>query len=268
MPSVSIRGTNVHYRQAGAGGAGPAVVLVHAFPLHSGMWDPQFGTLAGRYALVAPDLTGFGASDAPDDPAAYSMDGYADELAGLLDELGLDRVVLGGVSMGGYVAFAFLRRHRARVGALVLADTRPGPDTPEVAERRTKQQRQVAEEGTGPVIEAQLGVLLSDHTRRERPDVVDQTRRLMAANPPAGFVGALEAMKRRPDSTAELAAIEVPTLVVVGEEDPVTPLDVAEDMTGRIPDARLVVVPRAGHLSSLEAPEAFNDAVGAFLADL
>ncbi|MDP9070887.1 MAG: alpha/beta hydrolase [Actinomycetota bacterium] len=265
MPRVSLDGTALHYLEAGA--ADPPVVLLHAFPLHAGMWEPQLEALAGRFRVVAPDLKGFGASDAPDDAAAYSMEAYADELAALLDQLQLDRVVLGGLSLGGYVAFAFLRRHRPRVAALVLADTRPGPDTPEVRERRTNQQRQVAEEGTSGVIEALLDGLLSEHTRQEQPAVVERARRLMD-NPAAGFTGALEAMKRRSDATSELAAIEVPTLVVVGEDDAVSPPSVAEDMCRRIPECRLVVLPRAGHLSSLEAPDAFNEAVGAFVAHL
>ena len=267
MPNVTIEGTMLHYREVGEAG-GPPVVLLHAFPLHSGMWQPQFEALAGRRRLIAPDLKGFGGSDAPDDPGQYSMEGYADELAGLLDHLGVERVVLGGLSLGGYVAFAFVRRHRARVAALVLADTRAEADTPEVRDRRDKQLRQLAEEGTDPVIEAQLAALLSDHTRQHRPDVVEQARGLMAANPAAGFVGALEAMKRRPDVSDELAAIDVPTLVVVGEDDKVSPVEVAESMASRIPQARLVVVPDAGHLSSLEAPEAFNEALADFLDEV
>jgi 3-oxoadipate enol-lactonase len=265
MPSVTIDGTSIHYHEAGSGD--PPVVLLHAFPLHAGMWEPQLAALGGRARVVAPDLKGFGASDAPDDPALYSMDAYADEVAGLLDHLDLPRVVLGGLSMGGYVAFAFLRRHRERVAALVLADTRPEADAPEVLERRTNQQRQVAEEGTAGVIETLLGSLLSEHTRRQQPAVVELARHLMD-NPPGGFIGALAAMKRRIDASEELAAIDVPTLVLVGEEDPVSPPEVAEAMSARIPGSRVVTLPRAGHLSNLEATEAVNRAVLDFLAGL
>ncbi len=243
------------------------MVLLHAFPLHSGMWEPQLHVLSPRWQVVAPDLKGFGGSDAPEDPSAYSMEDYADEVAALLDELGLGPVVLVGLSMGGYVAFAFLRRHRHRLAALVLADTRPEADAPEVLERRTNQQRQVADEGTTGVIEALVAGLLSEHTRTEKPAVVEQVRGLMD-NPPAGFVGALAAMKRRTDATAELDAIDVPTLVVVGEEDGVSPPSVAEAMCQRIPRCRLATLPRAGHLSNLDAPEAFNEVLLSFLADL
>lgn len=255
----------MHYLDQGTGD--PAIVLLHAFPLRAAMWEPQMVALAAGARVVAPDLAGFGGSDAPEDPAAYSVDGWADDVAGLLEHLGLDRVVLGGISMGGYVAFAFLRRHRERLAGLVLADTRPGPDTPEVLERRTAQQRQVREVGTAEVIETMLEGLLSEHTRERRPEVVSASRRLMD-NPPAGFIGALEAMKRRPDSTAELATIDVPSLVIAGEADRPSPPDVAREMAAAIPGSALAILPRAGHLSNLEAPEEFNRALEALMGRL
>jgi 3-oxoadipate enol-lactonase len=174
-------------------------------------------------------------------------------------------VVLGGLSMGGYVSFAFLRQYRERVAGLILADTRPGADTPQVYERRTDQQDQVARIGTAALIETLIEGLLCDETRAQRSELVERVRGLMA-NPAAGYIGALEAMKHRPDSTAELAAISVPTLVLVGEEDGPSPPDVVRDMQERIPGAQLAVLPRAGHLSNLEAAEEFNAAVAAFLS--
>ncbi len=263
MPTAVVDGVRTHWLEAGRGE--PAVVLLHAFPLHAGMWEPQLEGLSDRYRVVAPDLLGFGASDAPDDPNAYSVDRWADAVAGLLDHLGLDRVVLGGLSMGGYVAFAFWRRHRHRLAGLVLADTRPGFDTAEVADRRSAQARQVADEGTTTLIETLLGGLLGDHTRAHRPMVVDAARRLMD-NPPAGFIGALEAMKRRADSTPDLASIDVPTLVVVGDDDAASPPEVARHMADAIPQATLAVIPGAGHLSSFEEPEAFTREVAALVA--
>lgn len=255
----------MNYVDVGAGG--PAVLLLHAFPFHSGMWEPQVEALADRHRLVVPDLKGFGASDAPDDVSAYSMASYADEVAGLLATLELEQVAVVGLSMGGYVAFSLLTRHRPLVSALVLADTRADPDSHQVLERRTNQQRTVREEGTGPVIEALLDTLLADHTKQHRPEVVDRARRLMD-NPPAGFVGALEAMKSRPDASSQLDSIDVPTLVVVGEEDKPSPPEVAETMHERIRGSRLAVLPDAGHLTNLEVPGPFNQAVGEFLAEL
>ncbi len=262
MPTASVDGVRTHWLEAGSGE--PVVVLLHAFPLHAGMWQPQLEGLSGGCRLVAPDLLGFGGSDAPDDPAAYSVERWADGVAALLDHLGLDRVVLAGLSMGGYVAFAFLRRHRGRLAGLVLADTRPGPDTTEVASRRSAQAAQVAAEGTARLIDTLLEGLLGEHTRAERPEVVEAARALMD-NPASGFIGALDAMKRRPDSTSDLASIDVPTLVVVGEEDGASPPEVARKMAEAIPGATLAVIPGAGHLSSLEVPEAFNREVAALV---
>ena len=268
MPTATLHGTTVHYLDQGSGQ--PAVVLLHAFPLCARMWQPQIDALASRVRVVAPDLMGFGGSDAPDDPSAYSVDGWADDVARLLDHLGLHRVVVGGQSMGAYVAFAFLRRHRSRLAGLVLADTRPTADSPEVAERRARQQEQIStggEAGKAEVVDGLLQTLLCADTHEHRPDVVETARRLMD-NPPAGFVGALEAMKRRPDSVADLATVDVPTLVLVGDQDVPSPPDVAETMQQGIPGSELVVVPDAGHLSGLEAPDAFNAALMDFVARL
>lgn len=265
VPFAEVDGARVHYLDAGAGE--PALLLLHAFPLHSGMWAPQIEHLSGNRRVIAPDLLGFGGSDAPESMYRYTMLGYADLVAGLLDHLGLARVVLGGLSMGGYVAFAFLRQHAERVAALILADTRAAADTSAVFERRTDQQDQVARIGTTALIEVLLAGLLSDHTKAHRLDLVEQVRRLMA-NPPAGFIGGLEAMKHRPDATEELAGISVPTLVIVGADDALSPPEVARDMQERIAGSELAVLPRAGHLSNVEAAEEFNAAVAGFLSTL
>lgn len=265
MPSATVAGTTLHYVDVGAGG--PPVLLLHAFPFHSGMWEAQVEALADRYRVVVPDLKGFGASDAPDDVSAYSMASYADEVAGLLATLELEQVAVVGLSMGGYVAFSLLSRHRPLVSALVLADTRADPDSDQVLERRTNQQRTVRDEGTAPVIDALLTTLLAEHTHEHRPEVVDRARLLMD-NPPAGFVGALEAMKSRPDASPQLDSIDVPTLVVVGEEDKPSPPEVAESMHERIRGSRLAVLPDAGHLTNLEVPGPFNQALRGFLDEL
>ena len=265
MPFAEVDGLRLHYTTAGAGD--PPLVLLHAFPLHSGMWAPQVGALSSQTRVVAPDLPGFGRSDAPESLSRYTMPAFADLVAGLLDRLGLDRVVLGGLSMGGYVAFAFLRAHADRLAGLVLADTRAAADTTEVYERRSDQQDQVARIGTAALVETLLDGLLTEGTRAENAELVARVRDLMA-NSPAGYIGALEAMKHRPDAVAELASITVPTLIVVGDQDGPAPPDVALDMHGRITGSQLVVLPGAGHLSNLEATEVFNAAVSEFLARL
>lgn len=265
MPQVDVAGITLNYEDTG--GTGTPILLIHAFPLDSRMWQGQIKSLGGRFRLIAPDLKGFGASDAPSDAGSYSMDSYADELKGLLDHLGLQEAVVVGLSLGGYVVFALLRRHPQVIKALVLADTRAEADAPEGIEKRTAQQKQVESDGTAGLIEALPNALLSDATRSKKPDVVRRARELMD-NPPQGFIGALEAMKNRPDSTETLSRIEVPTLVMVGENDTLTPPDAARKIHDRVKGSSLVVLPEAGHLSNLEAPDAFNGALAGFLNDL
>lgn len=265
MPEALVSGRRVHYLDEGEGE--PALVLLHAFPLHAGMWAPQIQGLAQGTRVVAPDLLGFGATDAPEDPTAYSVEVWADQVAGLLDHLGLGRVVLGGLSMGGYAAFAFVRRHRARLAGLVLADTRPGADTAEVAQRRQDQTRQVSERGTGELRESMLPGLLGEHTRRHHPEVVASVRAL-SDNSAAGVIGGLAAMRRRPDATPDLAGIDAPTLVMVGAQDTLSPPEVVRAMHEAIPGSTLAVLPGAGHLANLEAPQAFNAAVAGLLAEV
>ncbi len=265
MPSVTVDSRRIEYLDTG--GAGTPVLLVHAFPLRAQMWEPQLESLGDRWRFIAPDLMGFGASDAPDDASGYSVDSFAGDLKAVLDELGIDRVVLAGLSLGGYVAFAFLRKYRPAVSALVLADTRAEADAPEAIEKRTNQQGIVREQGPGALTEGLVGALLGEPTREKKPDVVATVRSLME-NPAAGYAGALEAMKGRPDSTPDLTSIDVPTLIVVGENDALTPPELSRKMHEHIGGSRLVVIPEAGHLSNLEAPEAFNGALAEFLSGL
>ena len=224
--------------------------------------------LSGEWRVIAPDLPGFGQSEPPADAGEPSLDALADSVAGLLEHLGISRVVLGGLSMGGYTAFVFARRHRPLVRALVLADTRAGADTDEVKERRTSQQAQVRERGTAELVETMLGTLLTEETHAERPDIVEQARRIMLEVSPDAVVAGLEAMKRRADASEELAGLDVPVLVVVGEQDASAPVEVAEEMVEQLPNGRLAVIPAAAHLSNLEQPEAFTAEVKAFLDGL
>jgi pimeloyl-ACP methyl ester carboxylesterase len=262
MPQVTVDGTKISYTDTG--GSGTPVLLLHAFPFNSQMWEPQIESLGERFRFIAPDLGGFGASDAPDDASSYSVDNFADQAKGVLDELGLSSVVLAGLSMGGYIAFAFLRKYRDAVSGLVLADTKAEADPPEGKEKRSTQQELVRNESTAGLIDTLSGALLSETTREKKPDVVEKVKGLMK-NPDAGFIGALEAMKNRPDSTDELTKIDVPTLIIVGENDGVTPPEQSRKMHEHIGGSRLVVIPEAGHISNIEAPEAFNGALGEFL---
>jgi 3-oxoadipate enol-lactonase len=241
------------------------VVFLHAFPLNRTMWDPQVGALVGECRCIAIDLRALGESGAG---GPYTMDQYADDVAAVLDTLQIARAVVVGLSLGGYVAFALWRRHRDRVRALVLADTRATADTPEAAQRRRELIEVAKTQGPTAVANLQIAGLVGKTTRDKRPDIYDATHRMIAQAPSEGVVGALEAMLARPDSTATCATIDVPTLIVVGEEDVLTPLKEARALQAIIPGSGLEVLRQAGHLSNTERPAAFNTVVSEFLATL
>ena len=265
MADFTSDGSKIHYTDTGGDGA--PVLLLHAFPLNAGMWQPQIDSLGDKYRMIALDFRGFGGSEAKGGQSSFTVENLADDAKALLDELGIDQVVLAGLSMGGYVALAFMRKYSDRVKALVLADSKAEADAQAALEKRTSQQQMVASEGTAGLIKALPGALLGATTQDKKPDVVAEAAALMD-NSPAGFIGALEAMKTRPDSTEILSSFKVPTLVIVGEEDGVTPPDLSRKMHEHIGGSQLVVIPEAGHLSSLESPEVFNGALADFLDSL
>jgi 3-oxoadipate enol-lactonase len=244
-------------------GAGPALLLLHAFPLGLAMWDPQADALADSHQVVRFDARGFGGS--PPGDGLLTMERLADDAAGILDGLGLPSAAVCGVSMGGYAAFALVRRHPERVRALVLADTRAGADSPEARATRAAQAEKVRREGSRAIADAVLPKLLGATSHRERPELVARVRQLIEANPPRGVTDALAGLAARADSTPTLREIRVPTLVVVGEEDAITPVAEAEALHRGIAGSRLAVIPRAGHLSSLENPDEFNGQLRAWL---
>jgi pimeloyl-ACP methyl ester carboxylesterase len=247
-------------------GRGPAVVLLHAFPLSRAMWRRQVDALQHAHRLIVPDLRGFG--DSSGFPGTPSVDQLADDVAMVLDEVGVDRAVVGGLSMGGYVSLAFARRHPRRLRGLILANTRAEPDDEAARANRDRLIAQAAA-GTGSsVIEGMLPRLLSPATLAERPAVAEEVRLIGAAQVSAGIVGALRALRDRPDARPSLAAIAVPTLVLVGRDDALTPVAASEVLASSIPGARLVILVGAGHLSNLEQPAAFNTAVRSFLDGL
>ena len=257
-----INGIRLHYVQAGQG---IPLLFVHGFPLDHTLWQPQLESLSDIAQVIAPDLRGFGQSDAPE--GVYTMEAQADDLAALLDILHIERAVVCGLSMGGYIALAFWRRYASRVLGLLLVDTRAGADAPAARQARLDTAERVKQEGTAFVVEDMLPRLLAEVTRQSRPDVVEFARAMMLRQSPAGVVGALLGMAERPDSTPMLPTISVPTLAVFGAEDVITPAETeGRSLAAAIPGAKLVVTPNAGHLSNLEQPEAFNATVHEFLA--
>jgi len=251
------------YRELGEGPGDP-VVLLHAFPLNGRMFEPQMEALSEGRRVVAPDYPGFGRS--PRTPAQPDVRYYAEAVRRLLDRLGIERVVLGGVSMGGYVAFGCLRLFPERVSGLILSNTRPEPDSEEMRENRKNMARRVAEEGVEVLIELQMERLLARDTLENDEAVVEKVRAMIFESSPNGVVAALGAMRDRPDSTPLLESIEVPTLVIGGEEDGISSPEVMGAMAEKIPNSRHVTLARAGHLSNLETPEGFNAALKEFLA--
>jgi len=244
---------------------GPTLVLLHAFPLDREMWRPQLGALAGAARVLAVDLPGFGHSPAGTTP--FAIESAADAVADLLDAVGgAGRVVVAGLSMGGYVAMAFARRHPDRLAGLVLADTRSEADDEAAKQGRAKMIALANEKGAAAVAEQMLPKLLSEATLANRPEVVETVRKLAARQTADGVANGLAALRDRPDATAGLDNVAVPTLILVGEHDAVTPPVLASAMGARIWGSLVVTIPGAGHLSNLENPEAFNAALLDFLA--
>ena len=263
MPEYRTSGGPVAHVERGEG---DPIVLLHAFPLNSRMWAPQAEALADLGRVITPDYPGFGRSPRP--PAQPDVRYYAEQVGELLDKLELDRVVLGGLSMGGYVAFACLRLFPERIRALLLANTRPEPDDEDARESRREIARRVAEEGVEILPKLQMERLLAPSTLKNNEDVVEFVRGMILESSPDGAVAALGAMRERPDSTDLLGEINVPTLVIGGAEDALSTPEVMGGMADKIPGSRHVTLPETGHLSNLEAPEGFNTALREFLEEL
>jgi 3-oxoadipate enol-lactonase len=255
------------YLEAVPGHGAPSrgtLLLIHAFPLSARMFAPQLAPLADfGWRVIAPHLRRFDGADS--DPAARSVDDYAADLQELLDALHVEQAVIGGVSLGGYVAFALLRRAPRRFRALLLADTKSEADTPDAAEGRKKMLQLVREKGAAGVADDMMPKLLGRTTRAGRPDLVERVRTMVLSNPTDAIADAIGALMTRPDSTPLLAAIQCPTLIIVGEEDVVTPRPLAEGMHRAIAGSELVGIAEAGHLANLEQPDSFNAALAGFL---
>ncbi len=244
-------------------GQGSPVVLLHAFPVNRGLWAPQRESLASRYRVITPDFRGHGESSVPDENS--TMERLAEDVRGLLDALGLERVVLGGLSLGGYVAFAFYRQYADRVAALILADTRASADTEEGKRGRADMATLAEQQGSAAIAERMLPKLLGVTTQATQPQVLRAVGQMILQASPAGIARALRGMAARPESFDLLPQIQCPALVLVGEEDVLTPPSDSEAMAKALPNATLVRIPQAGHLSSLEQPAIFNSAVRDFL---
>ncbi len=258
-----LNGVEIAYDDTGDG---LPVVLIHGFPLDRTMWAEQTPALAGAARLVVPDLRGFGESEAPAGPC--KMETYAEDIRALLDHVHVDRAVIAGISMGGYVAFAFARLFPKRLRALILCDTKAAADSPEARAGRAEMAELARAKGAVAVAEKMLLKMLAPETPKLRPDLAEAAAAMMGRAPVHGIVGALHAIAHRADSTPILSEIACPVLFVVGEHDAITPPDEAAGVVARLRNARLVVVRDAGHLSPLENPSAVNSAMAEFLGEV
>ncbi|NUO65704.1 MAG: alpha/beta fold hydrolase [Gemmatimonadaceae bacterium] len=246
-------------------GEGFPVILLHGFPHDHTLWAAQMTGLEGHCRVIAPDLRGFGESVAT---PPYTIDRYADDVIALMDRLGIERAVIGGLSMGGYIAFSMWRRHRARFRGLMLIDTRAGADGDEAKQRRAQQIEVVRRDGVATLAPRLVESSVSARTRERHPEVVERLLAMMSRQPAEGVAGALQAMTRRADSTPTLKTIDVPTLIVVGAEDVATPVEDARKMHEAIAGSTLEIIEGAGHLSNLERPAAVNHVMSEFIARL
>jgi len=251
MPTFRSGDAQLSYEVAGSG---PDVVLLHPFPLNRQFWDGVTPQLSTRYRVILPDLRGHGDSELGEGPV--TMQKLADDLSRLCREERISKAFFVGVSIGGYLLFEFWRRYREQVVALVLANTRPGAETSESKASRLQLADRVLREGTGRFVEEMLAKLLSQTTRTNRPDIVDAARKMMQSMSADDIAGVQRGMAERPDSVATLATINVPTLLIAGEEDSI-PLSEFELVRGRISGSRLQVISQVGHYAALEKPAEF-----------
>ena len=266
MNRISVRGIELAYVDRGAG---TSLLLVHGFPLDHSMWNAQIDTLADRAGcrVIAPDLRGFGQSEAGG--GVVTMEDMADDLAALLDELGIgEPVVLCGLSMGGYVAFQFALKHAQRLAGLILCDTRAMADTPQIAASRRTTAKEVLEEGSANLVVAMMPKLFAEFSASDNPQMVESLRRVMLENNAQGTAAAALGMAQRPDVTASLCKIDCPTLVIVGSQDAISTAAEMRSIADGIPAAEFVEIPDCGHMSPMERPDEVNAAIARFIAGL
>jgi len=260
MPFANLNNIQIAYDDQGSGSA---VVLIHGFPFNRSLWNEQIDALSKSHRVITPDLRGFGESESSSGTATMTM--MAEDIARLMDVLEIENATLGGLSMGGYVVLAFYKQFRARVRGLVLADTRPQADTEEAKEGRAQQADRALAEGMAPIADAMLPKLLTPETVAKRPSVVKRIRAMMMSTKPEGAAAALLGMAAREDQTQLLSTIDVPTLIMVGRDDAITPVQDSQKMHERIAGSRLVILENAGHVSNVERAETFNGELRSFL---
>jgi 3-oxoadipate enol-lactonase len=262
MPSITLGHSTINYTERGSGAK--CVVLVHGFPVDSRMWDRVLTDPPANVRVVAPDLPGFGKSSA-DRP--FTMDSLADDLNQLLSRIGVNKCVIGGFSMGGYVALAYAKKYASTLSGLMLINTRAEADTAEGKEKRNKMIETVRTSGSRAIADAMFPNMLTKEHQADS-SIANPMRQMMESCSPRAIEFALGAMRERVDQTAFLPSIAIPTLIIASEQDAIIPKAAAEAMNQSIPRSRLVMIPDAGHASPVENPQAVDRAIHEFTASL
>jgi len=262
MAFIRVNDLQIAYTDAGIG---RPIVLIHGYPFNRSLWNEQVEALSSTCRVIAPDLRGFGESDAAE---TATMNEMAQDVAMLLNQLGIVRATIAGLSMGGYVALAFYKQLPSRAKALILADTRAQADSEEAKQTRAQQAKKALDEGMAGIADSMLPKLLTPETVSKHPEIVKRVRDMMLKTKPEGAAAALHGMAQRDDQTDLLPKIAVPSLILVGAEDAITPVADSEKMHQSIAGSRLVVLENAGHVSNLERTEPFNEALLAFMKEL
>ena len=260
MNTISLIAPRGNTLSVSAAGTGPTLILVHGFPLDQRMWRHQLAQLAQHYHVLAPDLRGFGRSTLSDN--AYSLRELADDIDFIRQHLAADQpIALCGLSMGGYVAFEYWQHYRQHLSMLVLANTKPTGDDDAARDGRLKMAQAALESGAWPAVSPMLPKLLAEATRQEQPSVVEEVEAMMRSASADAIAAAQTAMAARADFSSSLPLIQVPTLVITGQADPIAPPAATEAWAQRIADSRYVCLADAGHLTPLEQPALFNQAL-------
>jgi pimeloyl-ACP methyl ester carboxylesterase len=261
MPTVSVHNASFHVVDEGSG---PPLLLVHGFPLDHTMWRHQIARFAATHRVIAPDLRGFGQSALS--PGVVTMKQFADDLAGILPAIGENRpVILCGLSMGGYIAWQFVEHHRSKLAALIVCDTKAAPDTPEAKQARLDAADRLEREGTKFLAETMLPKLFGAQLMNSPPPYVQETSAVILRTDPRACAAAQRGMAERVDYRPQLARIDLPTLVLCGEKDVISPPKEMREIAAAIPNARYVEIPAASHMAPLEMPEPVNAALDSFL---
>jgi 3-oxoadipate enol-lactonase len=260
-----VNGGEIFYVDVGVSKATP-IVLIHGFPFSHEMWDPQIEALQKRFRVIAYDLRGHGKSGVGD--GQYTLEFFVDDLLALLDHLKIEKAVLCGLSMGGYIALRTVERNPGRVRGLILVDTQAKADSNEAKLKRAAAIKSVKANGVKAYAEGFVKSVFAPQTFANNKAAVEKIRRIIQSNSSLGICGALLALASRTETTEALSGIKVPTLILVGEHDALTPPSASQEMRNKIPNSEIHVIPNAAHMSNLENSKEFNKQLLDFLGRL